>query len=290
MIVNRKWVAAGSTATLLAGGLLLGAPAASAAPGDDACLQASTQFNAALGAAGVNAGFVNQFEAATAAAVAAAQNLAAVSASLNLDALAAEAGRTSLNAGLAQLAVENAEAAVQTALTAATEEDTDGDGNPENDQRVIDARAALAAASEQETLAVQAAVAASAALEAAAADPALVAAQAQLEAAAAQADALLAQLSGDAVLAQQLLDLFEAFLAACSANAIGVDPAALPAAPAAPGAGVTASAGSNRGLNVQTAAAEDSPAAALIAALLAVGVAVPVTMAVRMRRLERTQR
>ena len=42
---------------------------ASAAPGDAACLQASTQFNAALSAAGVDLTFVSQFETVTAAVV-----------------------------------------------------------------------------------------------------------------------------------------------------------------------------------------------------------------------------
>ena len=77
MIITKKWVTAGSTATLLAGGMFLGAPLASAAPGDAACLTASTQFNAALGAAGVDVTFVNQFEAATAAVVTAAANFEA---------------------------------------------------------------------------------------------------------------------------------------------------------------------------------------------------------------------
>ncbi|MHA7145754.1 hypothetical protein ACX80U_13665 [Arthrobacter sp. TmT3-37] len=308
MIVAKKWVAAGSTATLLAGGLFLGAPMASAAPGDAACLQASTQFNAALGAAGVDLTFVTQFETVTAAVVTEGEKLVAVTASLNLDALVAEADRTDLLAGEAQLAVENAKIAVEAAVAAAIEKDEQGDGNPENDKLVTDARANLLAVSLQESTAVEAAVAAAAAAELALNDPALLEAQGNLEEASVAAQNLLQQLSGDAVLAQQLLDLFKAFLAACDAGAIGVDPVtpvvvpaapvapvapvAAPAAPVTPGAVVKAPAGTNKGLNVQTAVAteDNSAAVTLIAALLAVGVAVPVATAARMRRLERAQR
>lgn len=308
MIVAKKWVAAGSTATLLAGGLFLGAPMASAAPGDAACLQASTQFNAALSAAGVDLTFVTQFETVTAAVVTEGEKLVAVTASLNLDALVAEADRTDLLAGEAQLAVENAKIAVEAAVAAAIEKDEQGDGNPENDKLVTDARANLLAVSLQESTAVEAAVAAAAAAELALNDPALLEAQGNLEEASVAAQNLLQQLSGDAVLAQQLLDLFKAFLAACDAGAIGVDPVtpvvvpaapvapvapvAAPAAPVTPGAVVKAPAGTNKGLNVQTAVAteDNSAAVALIAALLAVGVAVPVATAARMRRLERAQR
>ncbi|WP_167399060.1 hypothetical protein [Arthrobacter pityocampae] len=313
MINTKKWVAAGSTATLLAGGLFLGAPMASAAPGDAACLQASTQFNAALGLAGVDVGFVNQFEAATAAVVAAAANYDAISASLNVEALVAEADRTNELAEVAQVAVENAQIAVDAAVVLATGENTDGDGNPENDQRVIDARAALKAASTEETTAVQAAVDAGAAAEAVSSNADLVTAVADLEAKGAQADALLAQLSGNEALAGELLALFKAFLAACDASAIGVDPAPVAPAPVVPaGQGVTpvgpapvapvvvapvapgavaAPTGTNKGLNVQTAVAteDNSAAVALIAALLAAGVAVSAVTAARMRRLERAQ-
>lgn len=289
MIVTKKWVAAGSTATLLAGGLFFGAPMASAAPGDAACLQASTQFNAALGAAGVDVNFVNQFEAVTAEVVVAAENLFAVSASLNLDALILAAEEASDIAAQAQLDVEEAQIAVDAAVALATEEDVDGDGDPENDQRVIDARAALAAAADAETVAVNASLAATAAAEAALADPALIAAEAELEAVSLEADALLAQLSGDEALAAELLALFKAFLVACDASAIGVDP--VTPTPVVNQAPTVTPTGTNRGLNVQTAVPvkDDSSAVALIAALLAVGVAVPVATAARMRRLERAQ-
>ena len=53
MTAVSKWVAAGSSAAVFAGGLFLGAPAAVAAPGDAVCLQAFIQFEAALSAAGI---------------------------------------------------------------------------------------------------------------------------------------------------------------------------------------------------------------------------------------------
>jgi hypothetical protein len=337
MIVTKKWIAAGSTATLLAGGLFLGAPMASAAPGDADCLKASVQFNAALGAAGVDVGFVNQLEAATAAVVAAADNAVAVALSLNLDVLIEEAETTNLLAEDAQLAVEvaqlavdaapgavvDAQAAVDVALAASVPTEYP---DPETDPAVVSARAALVAAEAavvtagtqldaarvQETAAVEAALTAGAAADAALSDPALALAEEQLIAAGEAADSLLAQLSGNEALAAEILALFKGFLAACDASAIGVDPVtpvvvpAVPVAPApvAPGTGtgtnvtaptgttVTAPTGTNKGLNVQTAVVteDNSPAIALLAALLAVGVAVPVATAARMRRLERAQR
>ncbi|AUZ88987.1 hypothetical protein CVO76_16045 [Arthrobacter agilis] len=312
MIVAKKWVAAGSTATLLAGGLFLGAPMASAAPGDAACLQASTQFNAALGAAGVDLTFVSQFETVTAAVVTAAANAEAAYAA----AVASEAAVT------AQAAVDKAEADYETATgLVATEEgeykiafdaavaaDQQGDGNPLNDEAVVAAQGELTLALAAQATVSNNGTAAAAALEAALNTQPVIDAENALLTASQQADALLQQLSGDAVLAQQLLDLFKAFLAACDAGAIGVDPVtpvvvpaapvapvapvAAPAAPVTPGAVVKAPAGTNKGLNVQTAVAteDNSAAVALIAALLAVGVAVPVATAARMRRLERAQR
>ncbi|MFI7582143.1 hypothetical protein [Kocuria kalidii] len=53
MTAGKTWVATGATAAMLAGGLLLGAPAAVAAPGDPACLQATAQLDAALAGAGL---------------------------------------------------------------------------------------------------------------------------------------------------------------------------------------------------------------------------------------------
>ena len=53
MTAGKTWAATGATAAMLAGGLLLGAPAAVAAPGDPACLQATAQLDAALAGAGL---------------------------------------------------------------------------------------------------------------------------------------------------------------------------------------------------------------------------------------------
>ncbi|RJT94892.1 hypothetical protein D6T65_17305 [Arthrobacter frigidicola] len=289
MITNKKWVAAGSTATLIAGGLFFGAPAASAAPGDAACLQASVQFNAALSAAGIDVAFVNQLELATAAVVTAGENLATVTATLNVEGLAVEAETTAKAASDLQESRINAEAAVKAAVDAAIADDANDDGDPETDPAVIEARAALATVVGQEKVAVDAAAAADAAYKAVIADPTLVAAEAAFEAAVVQVDALIAQLSGNEALAAELIALFKAFLAACDAGAIGVTPVVNPTVPVTV---IPTPTGTNKGMNVQTAAAteDNSAALALIAGLLAAGVAVPVAMAARMRRLERAQR
>ncbi len=291
MITNKKWVAAGSTATLVAGGLFFGVPAASAAPGDAACLQASVQFNAKLSAAGIDVAFVNQLELATAAVVTAGENLATVTASLNVAGLATAAETTATAAADAQAQVYEAQGVVDAAVKAAIAADADGDGDPENDPAVITAREALLPLEEQEKIAVEAAADAGAAYEAVIADPGLMAAEAALDAAVVQADALLAQLSGDEALAAELLELFKAFLAACDAGAIGVTPVVNATVPVTV-IPTPVPTGTNKGMNVQTAAAteDNSAALALIAGLLAAGVAVPVTMAARLRRLERTQR
>lgn len=313
MIVPKKWVAAGSTATLLAGGLFLGTPMASAAPGDVACLQASTQFEAALAAAGITVDFVDRFEAATDAVVIAEEKYESIAAALGLEALFDEADRTYLLVEDAEVAVAVAQQSVVDAVALATAENVDTDDNPENDERVIKAGEALKAAENLELAAIADSDAADAAVQAAFEDPALAAAELELDAAAQEVQGLLGQVGVGEAVADQLLGLFEAFLAACDASAIGADPVTpvvvpapvvpvtpvTPVAPAAPAVvpGVApvapAPVATNQGLNVQTAAAaEDTggPALALIAALLAAGVAVPMATAARMRRLERAQR
>ena len=314
MISTNQWVAAGSTATLLAGGLFLGAPMAAAAPGDAACLQASTQFNAALNAAGVDLRFVSQFELASAAVVAADQNveLAGQAAASSEAAVAAEAQLALAEEALdtALLVTKGADAELAAAIDASTAVD------PDTDQAVIDAQQALLAAQTAEDEAGTAYYGALDAYDAALITPEVQAALDALDVAAVEVEDLLEQLNVDAALADEILTLFKAFLAACDADAVGVDPApvgpagpgvtpvgpapvavpaapvVVPAAPAAPSTVVTAPTGTNKGLNVQTAVAtEDNTAAvALIAALLAVGVAVPAATAARMRRLERAQR
>ncbi|MFI7579797.1 hypothetical protein [Kocuria kalidii] len=68
----RHWATAGATAAVLAGGLLVGVPAASAAPGDAACLEAAAQFDAALAGTGITPESLAQLEV-SAEALAAAQ-------------------------------------------------------------------------------------------------------------------------------------------------------------------------------------------------------------------------
>lgn len=78
MTAVTRWVAAGSSATMLAGSLFLGAPPALAAPGDEACLQASGQLHTALAAVGITLESVTQFEQAAAAVAAAEAELNAL--------------------------------------------------------------------------------------------------------------------------------------------------------------------------------------------------------------------
>jgi hypothetical protein len=110
------------------------------------------------------------------------------------------------------------------------------------------------------------------------------------EAAQAAFEAALAVVALDEAGAAVLLDYFQEFLAACEgqtgAAPIVIPPAPLPApAPVAVGA---APVQANVGLNIQTAAApvpEKQPSIALLAGMLAAGVAVPTAVALRMRRL-----
>ncbi|GGG52105.1 hypothetical protein GCM10011374_13530 [Kocuria dechangensis] len=78
MTAAKTWVAAGSTAAVLAGSLVLGAPAAVAAPDDAACLQASGQFNGALAAVGITAVSLTEFERLAGAAATAQANYEAL--------------------------------------------------------------------------------------------------------------------------------------------------------------------------------------------------------------------
>lgn len=267
MTAVSRWVAAGSSAAVLAGGLFIGAPAASAAPGDAACLQASTQFEAALAAAGITEESVAQLEAAAEA--------AAVAEAKYFDLLdAAEAGPLAeleaAEAGLEAAAAATVEA--EAALVAAQES---GDADA-----IAAAEAARDAAAIAETEAGQAVEELIAAYEAAISTPEILAAEEAYDAAAAEFEAALGMLSLDEESAANLMALFEAFLAGCNPDAIGADsPAAVPAA--APLA--------NKGLNVQTAVEAEPathPGLALLAGLLAAGIAVPAGVALRMRRLE----
>ncbi|MEX5298441.1 hypothetical protein RCG67_06640 [Kocuria sp. CPCC 205292] len=68
MVAVTKWVTAGFSAAVLAGGLMLGGPAAVAATDDPACVQASGHFAEVLGAYGITAASVVELEEAASAA------------------------------------------------------------------------------------------------------------------------------------------------------------------------------------------------------------------------------
>lgn len=274
MTAGSKWVAAGSSAAVLAGGLFLGAPAASAAPGDAACLQASTQFEAALAAAGISEESVARLEAAADAAAAAEDKYAAL-----LDAAYASGVVTDAELELAQTDLAFAEdaAARAEAELAAAEESGDA-AAIEAATAARDAAVATVTEKAQEVAEMEAA------FEAAMNAPEMVAAREAFQAAVDEFDAALGALSLDEATLNSLLSLFNAFLSACNPEAIGADtPAVVPAA--APT--------TNKGLNVQTAV-EAEPAThaglALLAGLLAAGIAVPAGVALRMRRLESTRK
>ncbi|MFJ5861900.1 hypothetical protein ACIQCM_10795 [Pseudarthrobacter sp. NPDC092439] len=267
MTAVSKWVAAGSSAALLAGGLFLGAPAASAAPGDAACLQASTQFEAALAAAGITEESVAQLEAAAEAAAAAEAKYFDL-----LD--AAEAGPLAeLEAAEADLEAASAATVEAEAALAAAQGSGDADA-------IAEAETARDEAVAAETAAAQLVDDLTAAYEAAVSTPEILAAEEAYDAAVAEFEAALGMLSLDEESAANLMALFDAFLAACNPEAIGSDtPAVVPAATPVV----------NKGLNVQTAVEAEPathPGLALLAGLLAAGIAVPSGVALRMRRLE----
>lgn len=299
-----KWVAAGSSAAVFAGGLLIAAPMATAAPGDAACLEASVQFEAALGAAGITETSVADIEAASEAAAAAeATYVALVS--------AAGAGpRAALDDAMADL--ETARAAAVAAEAAEDQAEASG-----NAAAIEAAKDAHDAAEDAEEAAEQAVRDLEEAYTAAISTPEILEAQGVLDLAVQAVQDALAAVSLDEASAANLMGLFQAFLAACNPDAIGVDPVGTPvvtppvaapvnasesttpavanpvgAPPAGAGTAKTAAVATNRGLNIQTAAAAEPgvhPGLALLAGLLAAGIAVPAAVALRMRRLERSR-
>jgi hypothetical protein len=297
-----KWVAAGSSAAVFAGGLFIGVPTAAAAPGDAACVQASTQFEAALSAAGITETTVAELESkAAVAADAEAGYLAMVEAAGAVPAA---------ELATAQAALDDAIAATDAAEAA--EEEAEDSGDPAAISAARDATEAAEAAEEE---ARQTVTDLTAAYDAAVNTPEIIAARDAFNAAAADFDAALAAVSLDETSAANLAGLFEAFLAACNPDSPGADPVTPPvtgpvagrdtAAPgsttpalakavdATPAAGGTAAVATNKGLNVQTAAKSEPvvhPGLALLAGLLAAGIAVPAAVAMRMRRLERSRR
>lgn len=309
-----KRVAAGSSAAVLAGGLFIGTPLAAAAPGDAACIDAGIQYEAALAAAGITEDTIARLEAASEA-VAAAEDTY-----LELFQAADASAGAAVDAAMAELeaAVDEVEA------TDAAKDAADASGDPAARRA---ARNAHDAAEERERLARLALDEANAAYDAAISAPEILAAQEAMDLAVAAFEQELAGVSLDEATAMEIMGLFEAFLAACNPDSVGVDPVDTPVptppsvttpvdtaggtpqstTPAgttpvsanpvggAPAGGTTAVpvAGVNRGLNVQTAAAAEPaghPGLALLAGLLAAGIVVPAAVARRMRRLERARR
>ncbi|MGQ1798617.1 hypothetical protein ACT4S5_16005 [Kocuria oceani] len=269
MTAAKTWAAAGSAATMLVGGLVLGAPAAVAAPGDAACLQATSQLDAALAGAGITPDAIMSLDrTADAVATAEAQYTALV-----------------VNAGGPSLAELQAAA---TALAAAQES-----GDPvalaQAEATIAELDAALAAAlGTVDPAALEAAV-----VETGAAFDALLA---ELVLDEATVDQLL-------VLLEQAVVACEGGLGQLP---VGAPVAPAPAAPveAAPVVGTpvveapvveapvveapveAAPVAVNPGLNMQTAAAEpaEGPGTGLLAALFAAGAALSAAAVLRLRR------
>ena len=306
MTAVSKWVAAGSSAAVFAGGLFIGAPTAIAAPGDAACQQASVQFEAALAAAGITEESIARLDA-----------LAEVTASAEAAFMAAQQAiedgpGAALAAAEAQLAAD--EAAKDAAEDALVEAQTSEDPDP---VAIEAAQAAYDAADDARGESRDALELRQAEYDAAWTSQEFLDVKDAFDTAVAAFEQELAGVSLDEGSAASLAGLFEAFLAACNPDSVGVDPVVTPpvtlpdsttpggttpavtnpvtGAPTGggttPGAGVgTATVATNKGLNVQTAAETEPgghPGLALLAALLAAGISVPAAIALRMRRLER---
>lgn len=184
MTAVSKWVAAGSSAAVLAGGLFLGAPAAVAAPGDAACLQASSQFEAALSAAGITEESVALLEASSQAAAEAEATYLAL-----LEAAGAGPKAAFDTATAALEAARTAKDAAEEALT-----DAQDSGDP---TAIAEAQAAKDAAETAEDDAEQAALDLEAAYTAAISSPEILAAQGAMDTAVADFEAALAAVSLD---------------------------------------------------------------------------------------------
>ncbi|MFE7631307.1 hypothetical protein [Kocuria sp. NPDC057446] len=263
MTAGTTWAATGATAAMLAGGLLLGAPAAVAAPGDPACLQATAQLDAALAGAGLTPESLGALDlSAEAVAAAEAQYAALVEA----------AGGPSL---------QELEAAA-VALAAAQES-----GDP---VAVAQAEARLVELDQQLTAALGA-------LDPAAAEQALADAAVAFEALLADLALDEATLNQLLVLLDQAVVACEAPAAPAPVVAPEVPAPVLPApvevapveaapvpVPAAPAE--SAPTAVNPGLNLQTAAAEQErrPGAGLLSGLVVAGIAASAAGALHRRR------
>ena len=270
MTAGKTWAATGATAAMLAGGLLLGAPAAVAAPGDPACLQATAQLDAALAGAGLTP-----------------ESLGALDLSAEAVA-AAEAQYAALVEGAGGPSLQELEAAAA-ALMAAQES---GDA-----EAVALAEARLVELDQQLTIALgtlDPAVAEQAVAEAAVAFEALLAELALDESAVDQFLVLLEQ----AVLACEapaapapVAPVLPAPAEPAPAPVVAapVEAAPVEAAPVEVPA-ETAPVEVNPGLNMQTAVAEPEqrPGAGLAAGLLAAGIAASAAGALHLRRRSRS--
>ncbi|MEX5299771.1 hypothetical protein RCG67_13455 [Kocuria sp. CPCC 205292] len=272
MTAGKTWAATGAAAAMLAGGLVVGTPAALAAPGDPACLEATAQLDAALTGAGLTPDSLAALDSS-------AESLAAAEA--QYAALVGGAGGPSLQ----ELEVAGA------ALMAAQES-----GDPE---AIAQAEARLAELDQELAAALgtlDPAVAEQALADAAVAFEALLAQLALDEAAVGQFLVLLEQAlvacEGPAAPVAPVAPVAPAPAPA------PVLPAPVEAAPVAPvmAAPVTeapvaeAPAGTaavNPGLNMQTAAAEPEQRSGLLAGLLVAGTAVGAAVALRLRRRSR---
>lgn len=275
MTAGKTWAATGATAAMLAGGLLLGAPAAVAAPGDPACLQATAQLDAALAGAGLTP-----------------ESLGALDLSAEAVA-AAEAQYAALVEGAGGPSLQELEAAAAALMTAQESGDAEA---------VALAEARLVELDQQLTIALgtlDPAVAEQAVAEAAVAFEALLAELALDESAVDQFLVLLEQAvlaceapAAPAPVAPVLPAPAEpapAPVVAAPVEAAPVVAAPVEAAPVEVPA-ETAPVEVNPGLNMQTAVAEPEqrPGAGLAAGLLAAGIAASAAGALRLRRRSRS--
>ncbi|WIG16976.1 hypothetical protein [Kocuria rosea] len=270
MTAGKTWAATGATAAMLAGGLLLGAPAAVAAPGDPACLQATAQLDAALAGAGLTP-----------------ESLGALDLSAEAVA-AAEAQYAALVEGAGGPSLQELEAAAAALMVA--QESGDAEAVALAEARLVELDQQLTAALGT----LDPAVAEQAVAEAAVAFEALLAELALDESAVDQFLVLLEQAvlaceapAAPAPVAPVLPAPAEP--APAPVEAAPVEAAPVVAAPVEVPA-ETAPVEVNPGLNMQTAVAEPEqrPGAGLAAGLLAAGIAASAAGALRLRRRRRS--
>ncbi|MFI7744159.1 hypothetical protein [Kocuria rhizosphaericola] len=284
MTAGKTWAATGATAAMLAGGLFLGAPAAVAAPGDPACLQATAQLDAALTGAGLTP-----------------DSLAALGSSAEAVA-AAEAQYAALVGGAGGPSLQELEAAG--AALMAAQESGDPEAIAQAEARLVELDQELAAALGT----LDPAVAEQALADAAVSFEALLAQLALDEATVNQFLVLLEQAvvacEGPAapapaapvvpvVPAPVVAPVVPAPPAPAEAAPVEAAPLEVAPAPVAPVVAApveTAPVAVNPGLNLQTAAAEPEqrPGSGLLAGLLAAGTAASAAGALRLRRRSRS--